>query len=794
MKIIKSSIILSLLFLFLLNIFGQSTKDIAFTDDFESGSSQWILNDGWGLDTMFVYNGTYSLSDSPDSNYVDSTELLPEGGSVAEVDQVFDFSSASDANIEFWLRYDIEVNFDYLYFQVCKDGVNWVTLKTWTGDDTVWASEYISLSIYAGESTVKFRFLLTTDLGITAEGTNIDDLSITMITEQEPTPPYVIYSKEKDYYDNNPEGFEISATMVDFSDIYTLNVLYTVDGGPEQSLSPYSVVDYVYDFQIPEQTPGAYVEFKFDTYDQEEPPNHWYTQTYFYTAGLHQKYDSGVSSYTSDIVTSTNLNDIKSYAVKFSSFHDDIVGVVLRGYDDVSQIEDNSQMIINVWADDNGSPGAQLITPFAVPNPATLAETNKWVYVDLSSYSELWNIEGDIFIGIECAEGETGVTRTLVTDTVLEGETCYGRSYSQYYSESGLVWEQSEQYNFHIRAVTTNYQLTPGIIDANPNILDENVGPGLTKTVDLTLTNSGGFDYDYTATLEYLTWPDKKAKADAIAESNDFESGLAPYINNPGDWYVGAGLTGNCAQVNTQGLHILETPLFDGTVCTELYLNFDQNAVFKTGSYFNVEYSDNAGSSWTQIYNGTTSTTVSPHITFPTVSSTMKIRFIGNLTKVQGVVANWMIDNVNVYGPESIPFEWLFLDGGSSTSGTVTTTGNDVIEVGFDCTDPSLDLGDELTAVIHITSEFADPVDVPVKMTVMFDPIILDIPVLQISATDSTITLFWDLIEEATSYDIYYSADPYGTFVYLDSVTTNEYTVPLGSGMFYYAVAVYPYK
>ncbi|MCK4980889.1 MAG: hypothetical protein KAS62_10870, partial [Candidatus Delongbacteria bacterium] len=346
MKIIKLSLILSSLFLFSLNIFGQVSKDIAFSDDVESGSSQWVLNDGWGLDTMFVYNGSNSLSDSPDSNYVDSTELLPEGGSVAEIDQTFDFSSALDGDISFWLRYDIELNFDYLYFQTCKDGANWVTIKTWTGEDPAWASEYINLGLYAGESTIQIRFLLTTDAGYTAEGTNIDDIELTLVTEHSPTPPLVIYSKEKDYYDNNPDGFDISAQMVDFTGNYSLSVLYTVDGGPEQSLNPYNVVDYVYDFQIPEQIPGDLIEFRFDTQDNEDPPNHWYTQYYFYTAGLHQKYDSGFVSYYSNIVTSTNLGDIKSYSVKFSSFHDDVVGVIVRGYDDVSQIDDNSQMMI----------------------------------------------------------------------------------------------------------------------------------------------------------------------------------------------------------------------------------------------------------------------------------------------------------------------------------------------------------------------------------------------------------------------------------------------------------------
>jgi hypothetical protein len=83
------------------------------------------------------------------------------------------------------------------------------------------------------------------------------------------------------------------------------------------------------------------------------------------------------------VVTTTDQYDQKSYAVRFSSFHDDIVGAVVRGYDDASQPDDNENMLINVWADNNGLPGATLITPVSFNNPATLQETNKWGYVDL---------------------------------------------------------------------------------------------------------------------------------------------------------------------------------------------------------------------------------------------------------------------------------------------------------------------------------------------------------------------------------------------------------------------------
>jgi len=507
MKINQQTFVLFVILILCVEIFGQVTKNITFTDDFESGSSQWILNDGWGLDTQFVKNGTYSLSDSPDSNYVDSTDLLPEGGSVAQIDQVFNFSNAYDGDISFWMRYDIEEDFDYLYFQVCKDGENWVTKKTWTGKDTVWTDEFISLGLYAGESSVEFRFLLKTDLGINEEGANIDDLNLTMLTEQEPTPPYVIYSKEKDYYDNNPEGFEISAELLDFGLNYDMKVLFSVEGSVETPISPYNIDGGTYEFIIPNQNWGSLVEFRFDCFDSEEPPNHWYYGPHYYIAGLHQKYDSGVVTNYENIVTSTNLNDIKSFAVKFTSSHEDIVGVLVRGYDDNMQLEDNSQMVINVWSEDDGLPGPMLMPPFAVPNPATLQENTKWVYVDLSSYYNLNDMSGDYFIGIECAQGETGVTRSLLTDTDLPefpDEICYERSYKQYYSASGLVWEEQDHFNYHIRCVTTNYaQWYHGIIDADPDSLSKVLQLGSSDSDILNINNVGAFTLHYTGRIEF---------------------------------------------------------------------------------------------------------------------------------------------------------------------------------------------------------------------------------------------------------------------------------------------------
>ncbi|MBN2789666.1 MAG: hypothetical protein JXR69_05715 [Candidatus Delongbacteria bacterium] len=763
-----------------------------FHDDFESGDGQWMLNDGWGLDTDYKISGTYSLSESPGGNYVDNTDQLPMGGSVGEIAPGLNFSAAADASVDFWFRYDIELSFDYMHLQTCKDGINWVSIKVWDGETPAWAQENISLGLYAGESNVRIRFLFISDPGYNTEGSNIDDINI-MPSATDLAPPYVFYSKEKDYYDNNPEGFEITSDITDFTGIDYASVIYSVNGGGSQSVSAWQILGDTYYFTIPEQTPGDHVEFWFDCQDTAPASNQSTSVHHEYYAGLHQKFDDGIVSYYSELVTTTAQYDYVAHANKCYSFHEDIVGVVIRGYDDVSQPDDNSDMMIHVWADNGGLPGADVITPLQVPNPATLAETNKWAYIDLSGYPALTDYTGDYYIGITCATGgPSDVTRTTSGAPSEYQGYDYGKAYLQLYMENGsaLTWEKETGTLYHVRAVTTNYQLTPGVIVANPNPLDESLPLDDTASDNLTLTNEGGFDYTYNAVYEYLTWPGMKAKADVTVESNDFESGLV-YVNNPGSWATATGLTGTCARVAVQGLHYLESAAFDGTLASVLSLDFDQSSNVRTGGYNDVEYSIDGGTNWVQVYHATTSTTVSPHITLPNVSNNMKIRFIGNITRSTGQTGNWLIDNVVVYGPQAIDFDWMTLDGGTSTSGTVTTTGNDVIAVGYDTNGATIVEGD-YTANINITAPGSDPVSVPVTMTV--GPITTQDPEVPAnvvtSIAGSNLVIDWDVSAYATGYDVYSSDDPYGTFTLAASVGTNQYTVAADQAkLFYYIVA-----
>lgn len=750
-----------------------SVSVTSFYDDFENTwAAQWLFDPatgGWGRDTQYKYAGTYSLSDSPGANYVDNTDQYSLGGGwvgyKAEVAPGLNFSAAADATCSFWLRYYIEESFDYLHFQACDDGITWETLKTWSSETlgTAFYQENISLGLFAGNSNVRFRFILVTDPGYNTQGSNIDNFSI-QPSSVDSSEPYVYYTKTKDYYSASSDGFEISTVITDFTGIDYANVLYKVNGGTEITANPTSVNGSTYFWKLPVQNPGDMVEFRFDVRDTYSPANQGYKGPYYYVDGLHQKYDYATVSYYTEVVTSTAQYDQKSYAVQFSSFHDDIVGAVVRGYDDASQPDDNAQMLINVWGDNSGLPGGTLITPFAYTNPATLSDTNAWGYVDLSAYTALEDIAGDYYIGFECGTNPaTGVTRTTMTQTGEAGEFDFGRAYIQYYSlaGSGLMWEKSVGYNHHIRCITTNYQIQPPIIDPSPNGLAEALVPDGTSSQILTVNNIGGFELQYGAYIDY----NGSAGAAEVA-SNDFNSALGWTSAGTRAWTritTLPGLNGSAyarvTAATTGGATTNHSYLTSGIIDMSAYgegstISFEQykSSANSTGG---VEVSTD-GTNWFSIYSnaavvGALGAPDYQSITIPSayITSTTRFRFHATLPKSSG---EWSIDNVVVGGV--VPFSWMTLDGGATTSGTVAVSGSDPMTVGFDAA--GLTEG-SYTANIRLTSDYSNE-SVLVELTVTnasppAAPSLVS-PANASNLVDITPYFDWSTVTDATAYNV----------------------------------------
>ncbi|MCK7481996.1 MAG: immune inhibitor A [Candidatus Moduliflexus flocculans] len=110
----------------------------------------------------------------------------------------FDFTSVSgDITFSFRTWYDLEKDYDYLYFEVSEDGKNWQIITTpsgtaedpsgnsygwgYNGATNGWIQEEIDLSQYAGKK-VQVRFEYVTDAAVLGEGFLLDDVSVDAIS------------------------------------------------------------------------------------------------------------------------------------------------------------------------------------------------------------------------------------------------------------------------------------------------------------------------------------------------------------------------------------------------------------------------------------------------------------------------------------------------------------------------------------------------------------------------------------------------------------------------------------
>ena len=145
----------------------------------------------WNITDEYVYEGSFSLSDSPYVNYRRNATTS------ATLNETFDFTNVAYAEITFAARWEIENDYDYAMVQASTDGVNWTPLcglytnpgsedqildePLYDNFQSDWVNEVISLQDYVGEESVQLRFLMHSDGFIEEEGIYIDDLKINTI-------------------------------------------------------------------------------------------------------------------------------------------------------------------------------------------------------------------------------------------------------------------------------------------------------------------------------------------------------------------------------------------------------------------------------------------------------------------------------------------------------------------------------------------------------------------------------------------------------------------------------------
>jgi PKD repeat protein len=151
-----------------------SLTPFPFFDDFEVGSSNWLVSDqDWDTTSSSFVSPDHSITDSPDSNYpyYANTEMI--------LAHPIDLSNTTLPVLAFWHKYETQANVDLCRIEISEDGgLTWIQDTTYSGFSSNWKQEQLNLSSYKS-SPVKIKFRLTSDpSGVQYGGWYIDDVEI----------------------------------------------------------------------------------------------------------------------------------------------------------------------------------------------------------------------------------------------------------------------------------------------------------------------------------------------------------------------------------------------------------------------------------------------------------------------------------------------------------------------------------------------------------------------------------------------------------------------------------------
>jgi len=431
----------TLLFLLLFSVVSALSAQVTvFSDNFESGTSNWSLTSTWGLSTTSSHSTSHSLTESPTGNYGNNLNYV-----TATLSSGVNLSTALSANLSFWAKYSIEGGFDYMYLDVSANGgTSWVNIASY--DDTLnnWTQFNYSLGGYVGNSSVKIRFRFYSDGAVNYDGMYIDDVIITSDTVDNAAP--LVLHTPPVFYEGVFLADTIVADIIDISGVQTAELKYSVDGSSYTTVSGVNTIGDTYHFIIPQQPAGAMVDYFFHAIDSASTPNTEITDTFSYISGNYIAYDNGQV----DFVDSTGSGE--SVAVRITlSGTSSLKGILIRNYTDVNR--SNDSMIVHVWNNTLGVPGTDIITPFKVKPAATLQNTSAMTVIDLRPYSaQLSSLSGDIFIGFSVGPG-VGVWSTITSPGVTTRSFVKTGTGSWTAATSGTTGSS----DFHFRAITAPY-------------------------------------------------------------------------------------------------------------------------------------------------------------------------------------------------------------------------------------------------------------------------------------------------------------------------------------------------
>lgn len=158
------------------NSYGQANT----TYLFESNEDDWLIvgNPVWekgvptGTSLNQVNSGTTAYGTNLDGNH-------PNNTSSSLVSPCYDLSQLESGTIGFYLAYELETGYDFIYFQYSIDnGQNWSTIEAYNGFDSELKEYTYDLNQSMFSENITFRFHMISDTYENEEGAVIDDFFI----------------------------------------------------------------------------------------------------------------------------------------------------------------------------------------------------------------------------------------------------------------------------------------------------------------------------------------------------------------------------------------------------------------------------------------------------------------------------------------------------------------------------------------------------------------------------------------------------------------------------------------
>jgi len=174
-----------------------TTAQVLFSDDFESGLSNWqSSNDRWAIQNTNAYSGN-ALSDSWNTNPDSLGDIYYRVGCNAYIKSVQAITLPANLKscLTFYHNLYTEWDYDTVRVEVSTDAQTWNTVWTKSGQYDWWHPEYISLDAYAGQA-IYLRFRLTDDGAnqyLVDPGWILDNISViagqptTIVANDDPT-------------------------------------------------------------------------------------------------------------------------------------------------------------------------------------------------------------------------------------------------------------------------------------------------------------------------------------------------------------------------------------------------------------------------------------------------------------------------------------------------------------------------------------------------------------------------------------------------------------------------------